>query len=104
MKRGVGLILLSAMIAGMVALLLGCPPPPMVVRVRPPEARIEVYGAPPFPAAVWLPGHWKHRDGEWIWVPGHWAKPPRHGSVWVPGHWEPRGDGWVWRQGRWERR
>ncbi len=104
MKRGVALILLSAMIAGMVLLLIGCPPPPAVVRVRPPEARIEVYGGPPFPAAVWIPGYWRHREGEWIWVPGHWARPPRHDAVWVSGHWEPRGDGWVWRPGRWEYR
>jgi hypothetical protein len=49
--------MISALVAvcAMTVLLLGCPPP--VVRVRPPEPRVEVYGSPPYAGAVWRPGH-----------------------------------------------
>ena len=59
MNRKIAIICLLIVIGGIVVLLLGCPPPP--VRVRPPEPRVEVYGAPPYPDAVWRPGHWDYR-------------------------------------------
>ena len=102
MKRTMVILGLLIVLSGTAILLWGCPPP--VVRVRPPEPRVEVYGPPPFPEAAWVPGYWRHRGGEWIWVPGHWGTPPRPHAVWIPGHWEPRGPGWVWRQGHWEYR
>ena len=89
-------------ICAMTVVLLGCPPP--IVRVRPPEPRVEVYGTAPYPEAVWRPGHWAHQRGEWVWIPGHWARPPRPHGHWVPGHWEPSGGGWVWREGHWDYR
>ena len=102
MKRKMAFISLLIVISGMAIFLLGCPPP--VVRVRPPEARVEVYGPPPHPEAVWIPGCWRHGRGEWIWVPGYWERRPRPHAVWVPGHWEARRGGWVWHKGRWEYR
>ena len=102
MNRRIAIICLLIVIGGIVVLLLGCPPPP--VRVRPPEPRVEVYGAPPYPDAVWRSGYWQHRRGEWFWVPGHWARAPRPDAVWIPGSWEPRRGGWVWVPGHWEYR
>lgn len=102
MKRNVGILLLLILMTGMAVLFWGCPP--RVVYVAPPEPRVEVYGPPPYPEAVWCPGHWEYRRGEWVWVPGHWKKRPRPYAVWVPGRWEPRGRGWVWVPGHWEYR
>jgi hypothetical protein len=102
MKRSMAIIGLLIVIGGIATLLIGCPPP--VVRIRPPEPRVEVYGLPPYPDAVWGPGYWEHREGDWVWAPGHWTKPPRPNGVWVPGHWEPRRGGWVWNPGRWKYR
>lgn len=75
-----------------------------VVYVPPPAPRVEIYGPPPYPEAVWIPGHWAYREGEWVWIPGHWEKRPRPTAVWVPGHWRPKGKGWVWVPGHWEYR
>ena len=102
MRRGAALIGLIIVIGGIGVLLFGCAP--AVVTIRPPEPRVEVYGAPPYPDAVWIPGYWQHRRGAWGWVPGYWARPPRHGAVWIDGHWEPRGRGWTWIPGHWEYR
>jgi hypothetical protein len=102
MNRKIAIISSLMVICAIFILLLGCPPP--VVRVRPPEPRVEVYGSPPYPEAVWRPGHWDHRRGEWVWIPGHWVRPPRSQTHWVPGHWEERRGGWVWREGHWEHR
>jgi len=100
-RKGI-IICLSVAIGAMVFFLWGCAPP--VVRIRPPEPRVEVYGTPPHPEAVWIPGYWRHSRGEWVWIPGHWERPPRPHAVWVPGHWEPREGGWVWYRGHWEYR
>lgn len=102
MKRIVAIISLLILVGGIAVLLMGCPPP--VVRVRPPEPRVEVYGAPPYPEAVWRPGHWGLQNDQWIWVPGHWTRRPKPHAVWVPGHWEERRGGWVWIEGRWRYR
>jgi hypothetical protein len=102
MCRRLIVLFLLVVISGMAILLWGCPP--RVIHVRPPEPRVEVYGDPPYPDAVWRPGHWEHRRGDWVWVPGHWQKRPKPHAVWVPGHWEPRGRGWVWVPGHWDYR
>ncbi|NWF92312.1 MAG: YXWGXW repeat-containing protein [Syntrophaceae bacterium] len=83
-------------------ILSGCGP--TIVRVRPPEPLLEVYGTPPYAEAVWIAGHWKQSRGEWVWVPGYWARPPRPQAVWIPGYWDPKEGGWVWVPGRWEYR
>lgn len=102
MKREVAVVGLLIILSGIAILLLGCPP--TVVMVRPPEPRVEVYGPPPYPEGVWIPGHWKNRKEGWVWVPGHWASPPRPHAVWIHGYWEPRRGGWVWIPGHWEYR
>jgi hypothetical protein len=100
MSRKVAIIISLAVICAITILLLGCPP--SVVRVRPPEPRMEVYGTPPNSDVVWRPGHWAYRGGDWVWVPGRWTRPPRPHAHWVPGYWEPRRGGWVWIEGHWE--
>ena len=102
MRKKIALFCLLIMISGLVTLLMGCPPP--IVRVSPPPHRVEVYGTPPYPEAVWIPGYWQHQRGEWVWMPGHWERSPRPNAVWVPGHWEERRGGWVWMKGHWEYR
>jgi len=102
MNRKMVIVGLLIVISTFTMLLLGCLRP--VVMVRPPEPRVEVYGPPPYPEAVWRPGYWEHRGGDWVWISGHWARPPRPHAVWIPGHWEARRRGWVWVPGYWEYR
>jgi len=61
MNRKVAIISSLVVICAIAILLLGCPPP--VVRVRPPESRVEVYGSPPYPDAVWIEGIGGIREG-----------------------------------------
>lgn len=101
-----------ALIIGLSAALGGCvvaPARPVyygggVVAVAPPAARVEYYGAPPYPGYFWIGGYWSWRAGGYAWVPGRWSA-PRPGWRWVPRHWVqgPRG-GWHMAGGRWERR
>ena len=102
MRKKIALLCISIAVVSMVTLLMGCPPP--LVRVAPPPARVEVYGAPPYAGAHWIPGYWEHRGGEWFWIPGHWERVPRANAVWVPGRWEERHGGWVWFKGHWDYR
>ncbi len=102
MRKRIALFCLLIMVSGMVSLLMGCPP--AVVRVGPPPVRVEVYGTPPYPGAVWIAGYWQHRRGEWFWISGHWERSPRPNAVWIPGHWEERPGGWIWFRGHWEYR
>ena len=41
-------------------------------RLAMPAPRIEMPGAPPAPAAVWIGGSWQLRAGSWIWIRGRW--------------------------------
>ena len=102
MNRKMAVIGLFSLI-GIAALLSACAHA-VIVPVGPPAPRVEVYGAPPQPNLVWMPGYWAHRRGEWVWMPGYWARPPRPHASWVPGHWEQRRRGWVWIEGHWEHR
>ena len=61
MNKKVTMISSVVVICAIAILFLGCPPP--VVRTRPPEPRVEYYGTPPYPDAVWRPGYWAYRGG-----------------------------------------
>ncbi len=102
MNGKIAIISSLILIFGLAIVLFGCGP--TVVSVRPPEPRVEHYGEPPHPEAVWIEGYWQHRGGEWVWVAGHWEKRPRPHAHWIPGRWEPRNGGWVWIKGHWEYR
>lgn len=76
----------------------------VVVNEAPPPARVEVEGAAPDTAHVWIGGYWMHSSDRWTWVPGHWEARPRVNASWIPGHWDkdPTGVSWVWTPGHWE--
>jgi WXXGXW repeat (2 copies) len=75
-------------------------PQAAVVVEEPPAPRVEVVGAAPSPAHVWIPGHWLWK-GRWIWVRGHWEVRPRPNAVWIEGRWSVRGTAHVWVEGYW---
>ncbi|MFQ5651732.1 MAG: hypothetical protein ACE5IY_17480 [bacterium] len=72
------------------------------VKLGPPKARRVkvVKPAKPYRHAVWVAGHYQHKNGRTVWVNGvwikhkvgfvyvqpHWKKTP-HGYWFVPGHW-----------------
>ncbi len=66
----------------------------------PPAPLVEVRGAIPGRAFVWVGGYWAWRS-RWVWVPGSWMVPPRAHAVWVPGRWHHHRGGWAWAPGRW---
>jgi hypothetical protein len=75
--------------------------PPMVATIAPPQAQVEVQGAPRA-GHIWVGGNWRWRDGRWAWRRGRWMRPRMAGAAWVPGHWEQRGPGYHWVHGQWQ--
>jgi hypothetical protein len=67
----------------------------------PPPPRAEVIVETPGSAFVWVPGHWRWRDGGYLWVRGAWRRPPRYGAVWVEPRYEQREGRWVFVEGFW---
>lgn len=71
----------------------------IVVRVAPPEPRIERV-----PAAragyVWAPGHWEWRNNRHVWVNGHLIR-ERRGMHWQPDRWVARGGSYHYVPGSW---
>ncbi len=41
----------------------------------PPPPQVENPGPAPYSGAVWVPGFWEKRSGEWTWIGGHWEHP-----------------------------
>ena len=72
----------------------------VLVKERPPAARVEVIEGAPTARHVWIPGHWAW-EGHWVWARGHWEIPPGEQTVWVPGHWQETPRGWRWIEGHW---
>jgi hypothetical protein len=68
---------------------IGAPPPPRVVRYRPPS---------PGPDFFWVDGYWYVVGGRYVWHPGYWTRPPYAGARWVG----PRHDGERYYDGYWE--
>ncbi len=101
--RGVTL----ALAVGMAGLSAGCggghtPAPGRVYAVdAPPAERVEVRGAPPSGAWVWIPGHYRWQVPDYVWQGGHWDRIPRGRKRWEPGHWAHVRRGWYWVEGRW---
>ena len=71
------------------------------ISLTPPADRVEVMGAMPHPGWVFIKGHWRRSDGQWVWVAGRWAGPPHAGAVWIRGHYNRRGE---WVEGHWRLR
>jgi hypothetical protein len=70
MSKSVALLIAIALLA---ILASGCV---AYVRPAPPPPRVEVMDLGPYPAAVWVPGHWQWRPriGEYVWIPGRWRR------------------------------
>jgi hypothetical protein len=73
------------------------------VVAAPPVARVEYYGAAPYPGYFWMAGYWRWGGGGYAWAPGHWSA-PRAGYRWMPRHWVQGRRGWRMAGGRWARR
>ncbi len=71
------------------------------VRVGPPPAVVEHYGAPPERGFVWVAGYHRWTGDRYVWVPGRWERPPRPHAVWVAHHWVHRRGGWLLVEGHW---
>jgi len=91
-KLGVGaLVLAGAVFAGApnaqsqvsVGIVIGAPPAPRVVAVRPPcpEPQYEDQYA-------WVDGYWYPVTGHYYWHQGYWTRRPYEGAVWVVAHYE----------------
>jgi WXXGXW repeat (2 copies) len=99
-------LLLAVLLAGTyaadaqvsVAIRIGPPPPPRVVRLVP---------APPGPEFVWVEGYWYPVGRHYRWHQGYWTRPPYAGAHWVgPRHERGRFYGGYWdgRHGRFAHR
>jgi hypothetical protein len=101
----------AAIVLGLAAALGGCVVAPApgpyygagYVGIAPPVARVEYYGAAPYPGYFWMGGYWRWGGGGYVWAPGHWAA-PRAGYRWVPNHWVHGQRGWHMAGGRWAHR
>ncbi len=68
------------------------------VHVRPVRPRVVVTRpVAPSPRHVWVDEDWVPAGRAYRWHGGYWAEPPRPAAVWVPGHWRHtrRGDYWI---------
>ena len=76
-----------------VGIVIGAPPAPRVVAVRPPcpEPQFESQYA-------WVDGYWYPVNGHYSWHRGYWTRPPYAGAVWVV----PRYEGGHYYGGYWQ--
>jgi hypothetical protein len=98
MKTFLKAILLAGMLVTSVAALsaqvtvavqIGPPPRPRVVRLPPPRPAVEF---------LWVEGYWYPVGAKYKWHDGYWTRPPYEGARWVA----PRYDGRAFFQGYWE--
>ena len=72
------------------AINIGPPPAPRVVRVQP---------RAPGPGFVWVDGYWYPIGRRYRWHAGYWTRPPYEGAVWIG----PHHDGHQFFAGFWQR-
>jgi len=104
-KTAIGtLVLVGALFVGApaapaqvsIGIVIGAPPPPRVIAVRPPcpEPAVEE-------EYVWVDGYWYPAEGHYYWHRGYWTRPPYVGAVWIVPHYEGgRYYGGYWRGAR----
>ena len=109
LKLGIGaLVLAGAFLAGApsafsqvsIGIMIGAPPGPRVIAVRPPCPEPEFEDA-----YVWVDGYWYPAAGHYYWHRGYWTRPPYAGAIWVvPRYDDGRYYGGYWRgpRGRFE--
>ena len=75
-----------------VGIVIGTPPAPRVIAVRPPCPEPEFEGE-----YAWVDGYWYPVGGHYSWHRGYWTRPPYAGAIWVV----PRYDGGRYYGGYW---
>ena len=53
------------------------------------------------PDAIWVPGGWDYRDGQFVWRSGYWASPYRH-LMWQPPQYVYNGSDYNYVPGYWD--
>jgi hypothetical protein len=71
------------------------------VQQAPPPRLVEVIGAPPSRAHIWIEGHHEWRGRDYVWIPGRYEVVPRGYRQYEAGRWVHERAGWYWREGRW---
>jgi hypothetical protein len=85
-------IIVAAMLAasfGSIAIPAGAE---IIVRIAPPELRMEVAPAPR-PGSLWVDGHWDWRNNRHQWVAGNWIR-ERPGYRYNQPNWAERDGHW----------
>ena len=78
------------------------PPAAIVKEPLQPAASQEIVDERPSPQHVWIGGHWRWQDGNYVWVASHWELPPSANASWVEPRWEKKGNGYVLAGGYWQ--
>jgi hypothetical protein len=74
----------------------------VLVDVPPPALQEEQVPGRPGPHHVWIAGHWRYRNGNYLWVRGRWEVPPRPRARFVAPHWDERGGSHLFVEGYWQ--
>src|SRR5262245_54748237 len=53
------------------------------------------------PNAIWVPGTWEYRNGQFAWRAGYWAQ-PNGNQIWQPGQYLATGSGYSYCPGYWD--
>ncbi len=72
-----------------IGIVIGPPPPPRVLHVRP---------VAPGPEWLWIEGYWYPVGNHYKWHDGYWTRPPYPSAAWVA----PRYDGQRFFEGYWQ--
>lgn len=74
-------------------------------RIDLPEPPKSVEAGPNIPAphkdALWIPGHWIHRNDNYVWQPGYWGE-VENNMMWMPGQYNYTGSGYRYVPGYWD--
>jgi len=102
MKKIISAFALLAFLAGGVNLAEA--KPFVVVKKELPKRVLLIVNKPkcPYKHGVWIAGHWRWQNSQFVWAEGYWVK-HRPGFTWVDGHWGKSHEGWIWIEGHWRK-
>lgn len=92
---------LAGLLAVPVAAWVGAADAQVIVRIAPPEPRVERV-PPPRRGFVWVNGYWDWNGRRYVWRHGRWER-VRHGYHWREDRWVERNGGWARERGGWSR-